>query len=223
MPSSGKFPKAINLLLAAQSTITPRPRPSPSLSHCLQVPLSPSPAPFPVCLFQFLLSPVACLLLSLFWGKALYSAYVIQYLHYSLQSGGCWRVADELTGCLPKRLGSMGMAHYDAVFILRHPGFVFVFVLAFAFVIRLFGFYLRFCMSVFFCCFPSLFFEWNYKDKYLIELVQQALSRQCKATSSRQRPTVPVDLNIVFDSSTGSLRSETHLAERSAQAQQFLC
>lgn len=157
MPSSGKFPKAINLLLAAQSTITPRPSlslslsPSPSLR--LQLPF-PSPCsssccrPSPVCCSHF------------FEGKpyivlTLYNICIIAYSRV-----GAGTVEDELTGCLLKRVGSMGMGHYDAVFILRHPGFVFVFVLVFAFVIHSFGFYLRFCLSVcFFCCFASLFFE----------------------------------------------------------------
>lgn len=149
MPSSGKFPKAINLLLAAQSTITPRPSlslsPSPSLR--LQLPF-PSPCsnsccrPSPVCCSHF------------FEGKpyivlTLYNICIIAYSRV-----GAATVEDELTGCLPKRVGSMGMGHYDAVFILRHPGFVFVFVLVFAFVIRSFGFYLRFCLSV--CFFVAL-------------------------------------------------------------------
>lgn len=58
------------------------------------------------------------------------------------------------------------MGHYDAVFILRHPGFVFVpvpvAVLVFVFVIRSFGFLSFFvfaCLGLFFValhlCFSS--------------------------------------------------------------------
>lgn len=153
MPSSGKFPKAINLLLAAQSTITPRPSLSPSPSLRLQLPF-PSPCSSSCC------RPSLVCCSHFFEGKPyiVLTLYNICIIAYSRVGAGV--VEDELTGCLSKRVGSMGMGHYDAVFILRHPGFVFVFVLVFAFVIRSFGFYLRFCLSVcFFCCFASLFFE----------------------------------------------------------------
>lgn len=51
-----------------------------------------------------------------------------------------------------------------------------------------------------------LFLGWgtNYKDKYLIELVQQALSRR-RQTLCKDTPTPGQNLNILFDSSTGSL------------------
>lgn len=61
------------------------------------------------------------------------------------------------------------MSHYDAVFILRHPGFVFVpvAVLVFVFVIRSFGFYLSSFLPV------SVYFLLLYIFVFRVKLQRQ--------------------------------------------------
>lgn len=75
----------------------------------------------------------------------------------------------------------------DVLFILRRAGFVFALCSLSLSYARLVFIYLlaRFFYFLFFYLAEG---GTNYKDKYLIELVQLALSRQCKATPTVHRP-----------------------------------